>query len=88
MEFVKQSNGDLVLWSGRNIVGRVIAPDKRTFDGRYIVRRRCECGLDEIWLTFPFRFDDEQSARIFVMKNWLSIRLYRTFTKRGHFRTA
>lgn len=86
MEFIRQQNGDVELRDGKNVVGWIFAPDKRSFDGRFIVRRRGKLDAgQEIWLTFPGRFPDEESARRFVMRNWLRIRKFRLMTKRGEF---
>lgn len=86
MEFIRQQNGDVELRDGKAVVGWIFAPDKRSFDGRFIVRRRGELDAgQEIWLTFPGRFPDEESARLFVMRNWGRIRKFRLMTKRGEF---
>lgn len=86
MDFIRQDNGDLELLTGKNVVGRIFAPTKHSFDGRYTIRLRgvLDAG-QEVWLSFNTRFPDEQSAILFVKRHWNRIRKYRLMNRSGVF---
>lgn len=65
--------GETCVFNKKKLAARIIAPDRRSHDGKYVVRIRREWGNQEWWLTVPRRFEDERAARLFVMRHWLRI---------------